>query len=531
MSLNNYTKDDFSPVFDDFKSDAEEISSNDEIYESEADEYDDTSPYKESKNITGLLKKAVIIIGIAVLAVFGSAAALVLTLPENVVYDGITCAGRDLGNMTYEEALFALQQEISVNIPEISVNVNGEIYNISQDDIELAPLVEETAQKVYSFGKSDNKLMNAYNALLLKFKNIDILPVTTLNEEKLKEQFIQIGNTELGEMKPFTAVAVDKNHAQLISGTRGYDCDTDTAIAEFKAAIAADNYTNIPITMNAADPAPLTVEQVEQAINIPASDARYTLENGEVSIIPEQSGRYINRDECAALLNTLTVGSAPVDLPCYPIAAEKDSSFLREKLFNYVLGQYTTHYAAGGNRGSNVANAASRINGTVILSGDNFSFNKTVGRRSEANGFKSAPEYINGETVTGIGGGTCQVSTTLYSAVLYADLEIILRRNHSMSVGYVPLGQDATVTDGGIDFKFHNDTDYPIKIVATTSGGALTVKILGTAPDVKKTVKITHTNVPSTTGKSVKTTRTVYDDSGNVLKTDNMGISRYKPHN
>ena len=531
MSFENEIKDDFSPVFDEFDAERDNLA-DEEVYPEEEDIFDgdSDSELKKGFGILRALKRVGIVAAVIAVLVIGGATALVLTLPDNVVYDGITCAGRDLGNMTYNQALAALQQEITVDIPEISVNVNGVVYPISREDIELTPLVTETAQKVYNFGKSDNKILNAYNAVLLKFKNIDILPVTTLNEEKLKEKFILIGNEELGERKPHSAVGIDMTHAQLIPGTRGYDGETDTAVAQFKAAIAQDNYVNIPVTLNAADPEPITAEIIEQQLNIPASDARYILENGQISIVPEQNGRYVNRDECVALISSLKVGGAPVDVPCYSSSAQKTEAMLREKMFNYVLGKYTTHFAAGGNRGQNVANAARRINGKILLSGETFSFNETVGRRSAANGFKPAPEYLNGETVTGIGGGTCQVSTTLYSAVLYADLQVITRRNHSMSVGYVPLGQDATVSDGGIDFKFHNDTDYPVKIEAGTSGGNLTVKIVGTQPDVKKTVKITHKNVSSGGLKSVKTTRTVYDESGNVLKTDNMGVSKYKPH-
>ena len=223
----------------------------------------------------------------------------------------------------------------------------------------------------------------------------------------------------------------------------------------------------------------------------------------------------------------MNVNSEPLSVPCISVPAEKTAEVLKSKMFNYILGTYTTTYAAGGNRGSNVANAARRINGYVVLPGETFSFNNVVGRRSVANGFKPAPEYQNGSTVTGIGGGTCQVSTTLYSAVLYSGLKVDSRRNHSMSVSYVPLGQDATVTDGGIDFKFSNDTEYPVKIESITAGGKLTVKIVGTKPDVERKIKITHTNIG---GRSVKTTRTVYDMSGNVIKTDNMGVSKYKPH-
>ena len=108
------------------------------------------------------------------------------------------------------------------------------------------------------------------------------------------------------------------------------------------------------------------------------------------------------------------------------------------------------------------------------MPGDTFSYNETIGDTTIENGYKVASVYENGKTSTGVGGGICQVSSTLYSAVLYADLKVVERRNHSLTVGYVPKGQDATVSYGSIDFKFANNTDYPIKISSAANGGTVT---------------------------------------------------------
>ena len=461
--------------------------------------------------------------------VIGAGAVLLFNMPQNVVFDGITCEGTDLGNMTYEQALSVLQSKMNVNIAEITVSVNEAPYTISAETIGLAPLAEETAKKVFAYDKDNNTLVNAYRAITLKIKGVDILPVTTLNEEILKQELIKIGNEALGTLTPYT-VEVSGTTAQLIPGKKGFDLNTDKAVQEIKDAISQDIYNHIPLTMKVSEPEKLKVEDVEKLVNVPASNAAYPRSGNNITVTSEKSGLQIDKSACETALSQLTLESAPISVPCQSVAAEKTAESLKSKMFNYILGTYSTTYAAGGNRGSNIANAAARMNGTVLLPGEEFSFNKVVGKRTEENGFKSAPEYQNGTTVTGIGGGTCQVSTTLYSAVLYADLKIVSRRNHSMSVGYAPLGQDATVTNGGIDLKFSNDTEYPIKIDAIASGGKITVKIIGTEPDVERTVKITHTNVPSATGKSVKTIRTVYDTSGNVLKTDNLGVSKYKPH-
>ncbi|MBR0028315.1 MAG: VanW family protein, partial [Clostridia bacterium] len=210
--------------------------------------------------------------------------------------------------------------------------------------------------------------------------------------------------------------------------------------------------------------------------------------------------------------------------------ANVTAAALTEKLFANTLATYSTNYGGSTwNRCQNIARAASLISGTVVPPGEVFSFNDTVGHRTKDNGFYTAKEYINGESVDGIGGGTCQVSSTLYSAVLYADMGIIERLNHMMSVGYIPLGQDATVADGGVDFKFKNSSDYPVKIAAYTNGSTITVSILGTMWEPARKVEIKN-NV-NTVGENtvVYSTRYVYAN-GELISTDSLNSSTYMPH-
>ncbi len=145
-----------------------------------------------------------------------------------------------------------------------------------------------------------------------------------------------------------------------------------------------------------------------------------------------------------------------------------------------VVSEYTTRFSAGNRpRSSNIQLAASFFNGQVLMPGDKLSYNDTVGRRTIKRGFKVAGVYINGKHDTGVGGGICQVSTTLYNAALFANLGIPQRQNHSLPVPYVPLGRDATVDFGNIDLVLQNTTDAPIAVVSTYTPGALTFRILG----------------------------------------------------
>ena len=113
------------------------------------------------------------------------------------------------------------------------------------------------------------------------------------------------------------------------------------------------------------------------------------------------------------------------------------------------------------------------------MPGEVFSYDNTIGSRTTANGFKMAGVYINNKQELGIGGGICQVSSTLYAATLYANFEIVERVSHSLPVSYMPDGMDATISEGYIDFRFKNTSEYPVRIVATATNGTMKVSILG----------------------------------------------------
>ena len=170
--------------------------------------------------------------------------------------------------------------------------------------------------------------------------------------------------------------------------------------------------------------------------------------------------------------------------------------------FPDLLGTCSTKYnASNTGRTTNLKLAAGKINGKVLLVGDEFSYNQTVGERTIAAGYKMAATYSGGKVVDGLGGGICQISSTLYDAVVFADLDVTVRRNHQFITSYLPGGKDATVVWGSQDFKFKNSRKYPIRITTTVSGGVATIQIWGhreeTEYDIsietKKTATIAYT--------------------------------------
>ena len=164
-----------------------------------------------------------------------------------------------------------------------------------------------------------------------------------------------------------------------------------------------------------------------------------------------------------------------------------EANFNKIKKYNLrdILATHTTYFnQSASNRTQNIKVAANKIDGTVIKAGQIFSFNKVVGARTKKRGFKEAVEIVNNKYVTGVGGGVCQVSSTLYNAVLFAGLKIVERKNHSRPVDYIPLGRGATVYYDLIDFKFKNNFSNSLLIMSKVVNDQLTITLLGKDPGI-----------------------------------------------
>ena len=171
---------------------------------------------------------------------------------------------------------------------------------------------------------------------------------------------------------------------------------------------------------------------------------------------------------------------------------------LGSEAFPDLLGSYSTKYDGGNSdRTTNLRLAVGKLNGTVVNPGQTFSYNATLGERSIAAGYKEAKVYQGGKVVDGIGGGICQISSTLYNAVVYANLEVVSRRNHGFMTSYASAGRDATVVYGAIDFKFKNTRKYPIKIVGSVKNGIAKIDIYGVKEDPEYKVEF-QTSVTDT---------------------------------
>ncbi len=526
----------FDDEEDDFAIPAENTAEASEPYaetEEPADVLDDEKKAAKEKRAAVLKKLKIAAIAVLIVIVCAFIALYsyaISTISDDKVMKNVYIQGLDVGGLTYEETVAAINASYLFDEFQITLLSGEQTFSISAADIGLSALAEETAEKAMNYSKTGNFFTNGFTALKLLFENHVIIPVPKADTALLDEKLNEFGNIVMGERIQHYIELGDDGMVTIYSGQTGYNGDPTAARDAVVEALANEQFTDIQVTFTAAPPDEMTLEAFDALVYKDPINATYEINGNEVTVVPGDTGRYIDKEEAAVLLQNVYEGCEPVKIPFYVSQPDVTTQTLRDKLFADTLATYSTSFGGStSNRSMNVARAASLINGTVVASGETFSFNDTVGHRTVENGFYTAKEYIDGKSVDGIGGGTCQVSSTLYSAVLYADMNIVERLNHMMTVGYIPLGQDATVADGGVDFKFKNTSDYPIKISATTSGSTITVSIIGTQWEPAREVKISHTTSMSGENTVVHSTRYVYSN-GELISTDKLNTSTYMPH-
>ena len=346
-----------------------------------------------------------------------------------------------------------------------------------------------------------------------------------------------------------TGYTLEENTICITRAKDGYYAERDTLKEALSQAGNSSLGVHVPLEIDTA--VVLTAQEIYDQVAGEMKNAGYDSETD--SIIPEKVGAEFDVKAAQSALDAAAPGET-VTIPAviqFPTVTAAD---LKAVLFRDVLGEYTTNVSGTTARRNNVKLSASTINNYVMNTGDVFSYNGVVGQRTAANGYQPAPAYVKGETVDEIGGGICQTSSTLYLACLRGNLEITERYAHRYIPAYVPAGMDATVSWGGPDYKFTNNTDYPVKIVTSYANGKLTVKILGTNVDgsygrmTNEQLSTTawetvyqedETIAPGTqsvkttayTGSKWRTYHHIYDANGKLIDSHYEATSDYKARN
>lgn len=445
------------------------------------------------------------------------------------IYPNISVAGIKIEGNDFNTATSMVSSNVFIP-KEITINYGDRKFIIKTDEIAFTYDYPFTIQKAYNFTRTGNFFVDLKNRTFLLFKKEDFNMVYKLNEDKLKTDIEALAkNINLEPVEP--SVTINGDEISVNKGEPGKLLDKEKLISNIKDNFSKNVFDEIsaPITVidntlsdNEAqiylerarkitgktlnikfeynnfkfesseiiqliDPKGKYkqtslnnfIDKISPLVERAVQDPKFTFENGKVTEFqPALDGIKIDKEQFKKVLieslNSLEISEdklIDLEVPVIKIPSEISTGDVNDFGINELIGRgVSTYYHSIATRVHNVSLAASRINGTLVKPGDTFSFNQTLGEVSGATGYQQAYIISEGRTILGDGGGVCQVSTTLFRALLNAGLPIIERQAHAYRVSYYeqdsPPGLDATVYSPSPDLKFTNDTPGYILIQA-----------------------------------------------------------------
>ena len=433
---------------------------------------EEIKPKKRGKKI------AIFICVIIIFALFFSTIFALVNMNNQKMMTGITIKGIDVSGLSKEEAKAKLQtiynekleKEIHLKYNEYESSLNPTLMEVNYD-------VDQAIEEAYKIGRENNIFINNYQILLTLIGKKDVNVNMTLNEDVTKQSIQDIG-VNLPGIVIESSYYIEEDILTITRGKEGIAIDTESLLNKVKENLNDINIQENDITIPVVHKVPeeINIDKIHEEVYKEVQDAYYTKD--PFTIYPEVEGVDFDVEAAKALIASEVKDEYQIQLI---ITKPKVTvSQIGSEAFPDRLSNFTTRYdASAKDRTTNLVIACQKLNGKVIMPGETFSYNKTLGKRTAAAGYKNAAVYENGQVVDGIGGGICQISSTLYNAVLMANLEIVERRNHQFVTSYLPAGRDATVVYGAIDFKFKNTRQYPIRLSASAKNGIATISIYG----------------------------------------------------
>ena len=511
-------------------------------------------PLKKKKHRAGL------VLGIFVgFLVLGYGAACVWAACCDTVMPRTSVLGVELSGLTEEEAAKAWRRQSEAVCADTVLTLTEEEQCVAQVplcDWGVSITPKEAAHCAWQVGRSGNVLENGFALLRTLVLGTELVPALTVDDAALDARIAALVET-LDNTVVDGGYCLDKEGAlgpglYLTKPRDGRQLDGEALREEVGRRLQAGDLGAIPCHHREVQGALLDVAALYETLQGTVAEARY--DHKTDGITPSRVGvkfdlETVEQQWAQAKEGQTFLAEAEVE---FPHVTTED---LEAGLFRDVLGTYTTTVTGSSTRIHNVYLAAQKISGHVYNAGETFWYNATVGQRTVAAGFGAAPAYVGGKTVDEVGGGICQVSSTLYYAALLANMKIVTRYCHQFAPSYIMWGCDATVSWGGPDFAFRNNTEYPIMIVTDWNNNELTVSILGTKTD-DTYVEMTNQVLSSTgwsevyevneemlpgsepvvvqtpyTGYYVKTYRNVYDGDGNLISSTFEASSDYESRN
>ena len=447
---------------------------------------------------------------------------------KNVIAKGVSVDSIDVSYCTKEQA----KEKITSYYNEKLANDIKLVYNdyqsfIKPAEIELTYDIDSSVEYAFSYGKNGNIFQDNYHVLASMINNVNITPVYTLNQELLTK-FLTNVSTELPDAIIESSHFIEDNKLIITKGKSGSVVNTELTSNNIKSKLPSLAYIDNPITIEVTtqNPKEINVDEIYNEIHKEPKDAYYT--KNPYTVFPSENGIdfKVSIDEAKQIVQS---AEAECEIPLKVLYPKVTTNMIGQEAFPDLLGSFSTNYVSNPDRTTNLRLAANKINGKVLMPGEVFSYNGIVGARTAAAGYKNAAIYQDGEVVDGIGGGICQISSTLYNAALFANLEMVELHNHQFVPSYVKAGRDATVVYGVKDFKFKNSRNYAIKITCSVSGGVAEFKIWGVKEPTEYDVSV-YANVSRTDSYIKATTYRTLKQNGATVKTERIANSTYKVH-
>lgn len=342
------------------------------------------------------------------------------------------------------------------------LNIDTIYSGVKVDDISLSDMTKDNA---YNYLKAKKESEQLKKSMKLTYEDMDFnISLDQLGfkyeYEKAIDQAYNLGR-EGNYFDRFKKIQSLKNNGENIELERKYDFSKINPI----------------------------VKDISEKINIESQNAEFDFNGGNFKVKEEVLGRKLNEESLAKAIEENVVELKDIDLPVDIVKPEFTKEFYSS--INGIIGEYSTSFKGSSfGRIENIRLSAKALSNKLLLPGEQLSYNETTGPRQKQFGYLEAPVIIAGDLTPGIGGGVCQTSTTLYNALLLADMKILERSPHSIPPNYVPKGQDAAVATGYLDLVFKNDFDFPVYTLSKVVGDRLYFYIYGDTTSKDYTIKI-----------------------------------------
>lgn len=444
------------------------------------------STEKKKKRIICLIIISIVL----VIAFILSTGLALLNINNTKIISGVSVNGVDISKLTKEEALAKLNEMATQKLDgDILIKSDDFEYEIKLSQIETKYNIEKALEEAYNTGRNGNIFVNNYEIAKATIFGKDVNIEYTFNEElldsKLDDMASKVPNAVV---EPSYYIEDDK--LIINKGKAGNSVDKDKIKQEIIGKIlTTNNNEEINIELIQIEPSAIDIDSIYSEVYTEPQDAYYTKDPFE--IFPHVNGIDFDLEAAREMLKE---DKDEYEIQLIITVPEITTNEIGTEAFPDLLSSFSTRYdASKTDRTTNLKLAMNKLDGVVVSPGETFSYNKTLGKRTAEAGYKEAGGYAGGKVVQTLAGGICQISSTLYDAVVYANLEIVERHNHMFLAGYVGAGKDATVVYGALDFKFKNTRNYPIMIKTSIGNGVAKIDIYGIKEEVEYDVDIVTT--------------------------------------